>query len=90
MLTYRATTFGPARVPHSPGIAISPPTGELWIGGFGFVQIWGTAPVKRRLGWKIGHEEISALESSVEANVMCAAASDGCLLIFNLRTGRYS
>lgn len=66
-----------------------PNTGELWVAGFGFIQVWSTQKeLKLRVAWNCGQRDFLKLAISKEENVICAAASDGFLHVFDLTTAR--
>eukprot|EP00041_Stephanoeca_diplocostata_P032998 m.1076837 g.1076837 ORF g.1076837 m.1076837 type:complete len:790 (-) comp24249_c0_seq2:909-3278(-) len=78
-------------------IAMSP-TGQVWCGGNRFLHVWKpsvhtASPVTARdchVAWQLPGYNIQALQASPleDAPVMCAAASDGFVLMFGLPSAR--
>eukprot|EP00037_Helgoeca_nana_P036473 m.11543 g.11543 ORF g.11543 m.11543 type:complete len:890 (+) comp7427_c0_seq1:66-2735(+) len=61
---------------------------DVWAGGQGFLQFYKGGSDKCTMCWRMGAATMLQLCASTSEHVMCAAASDGWLLIFGLHSGR--
>lgn len=61
---------------------------DVWAGGAGYLMFFKGGTSKGTNCWNMGGATMMQLAASSSEQVMCAAASDGWLLIFGLHSGR--
>jgi hypothetical protein len=61
---------------------------DVWAGGNGYLQFWRGGASRCTMCWNTGRAKVIELRSNVVERVMCAASSDGWVLIFGLLSGR--